>query len=62
VFEERAWSQNGEIFQRQNSEIILNETQPRSLDTPIVISDDSNDSSVKVIHIKCFQPILGICH
>jgi len=62
MFEERM-SQNREI-QRRNIELLRNASRPLSVDDPIVISDDSNDSSVqcmtfieppKIPHIQVAQ-------
>lgn len=58
MFEEGgALSQNRVAPQRLNHGIIRNVSRPPS-DETILISDDSNDStdsSVQVIHFKCFQ-------
>jgi len=46
-------------MQRQNIELLRNASRPLS-DDPIVISDDSNDSSVQVITFKLFSGVIEI--
>jgi len=54
VYGEETLSQNRGTSQRINIPITRNVPQPIS-DEPILISDDSNDSSIQVIHFGCFQ-------
>lgn len=58
MFEERM-SQSREA-QRRNIELMRNASRTLSVDDPIVISDDSNDSSVEVITFLMFSCVIEI--